>query len=576
MLIVDKIKQYSVMVKCDEKVAGSGILVKSIDNQCYLFTAKHLFKKGKDKSHKKVKQFNLEKNLNKISIYRESFEKEIFVDELLYFENDLDLIVFSLKEEPNIQHLPIIKVLKNDHQIQDYHFYGYPIGAKDISENHTGNYDKAIYSQSNEEERNIFRLSSQKNIDTDAVSGYSGSGIFVEETTEQSNEEDVPTSIIYLVGILIRAKNGLSYYEGIDLSNVIDDINRKAHLNIPTIEDAIDVQFTKNIKNRILQRNQEDIFIQAFKKLDNEENKNILKEFLDNNENNLTEMTKKLADFYLLGGMAYKDDGHDESAKKYFRLATKFNPKYKRYEKDYQGKNNQIDSFKDEENEESRNYYHEGIIAFQYNKYDEAKQAFLKYLKSETLDFLEKIEIHKYLSKIYLKEENYVEAEIEASQALDKYIEVEKESNQAEKYTFEKAELCYELFQICTKGKMECSLGWIKRGLKYIGQKTEDDDEEILFIRRKLEIEDKKAGKEDYIKSMTPTLIELVQRYPEEYIEDFITEYENNRESESKNYKKISEKVEGLKQCIDEIKNHNTSEEKNKKDSINPNNPLKD
>lgn len=563
MGIVKKIRPYSVMVKLNDEVVGSGVLVKSKDNKCYLFTARHLFKKGDDTSYKKVKELHVRKNLQQTSINRESFEKEIFVDEILFFRDDLDLVVFSLKEEPPMEHLPIIKVLKNDHQTQYYHFYGYPNGAKSIENENTGHRESAQYIQSNEEENHVFRLSATKNIGGEAVAGYSGSGIFVEnkERIEVGNEI-IQTSIIYLVGILIRAKEELSYYEAIDLSRIIDDINRKANIEILTVEDVLDTKFTKNIKTKILKRNREDTFIQKFKALDNEENKKTLKEFLENSENELTEMTKKLADFYLLGGMAYKDDGDEESAKKYFRLATKFNPKYKRYEKEYQGKN-EIDNLMDEENEEVRNYYHDGIIAFQYNKYDEAKKAFLEHNKSENIDSLEKIELHKYLSKIYLKEQNYIEAQTHAIEALDEY----KEEN-----SLEKAELCYEIFQICEKGEIECSsLGWIEKGLKYLGVKQ---DEKVLVIRRKLEIEKKKLKKDDYIKTMSPTLINLVQAYPEEYIEDFIKEYLSSRENESTNYMTIADKVEDLKNYLDGIKNQTKDNEEIKR--VNPRYPLKD
>jgi len=554
MQIADKIRPYSVMVKWNNKVVGSGVLVKSKDNKCYLFTARHLFKTASDKSFKKVKESHVIKNLNEISINRESFENKIYVDKILYFRDDLDLIVFSLKEEPPISHLPIIKILKNDHQIQDYHFYGYPKGAKNLEEKHTGHPEIGKYIQSNEEENHIFRLSATNNIDGEAVSGYSGSGIFVEEKIEIGNE-NIENSIVYLVGILIRAKEGLSYYEGLDLSDVIDEINDKANIEVPTIEDALDIKFTQHIETKILNRNKEDVFIQQIEKLNKEEDKSLLKEFLDSSESELTEMTKKLADFYLLGGMLYKDNGHENPAKNYFRLATKFNPNYKRYEKSYKGKNDDIEEIEGIIRESSKNYYHLGIIDFQHKDYVKAKENFLEYLKKDDIDSFEKIETYKYLSKIYLNEKNYIEAETYAIEALDQLDQYEEDN------ILEKAELCYELFEICEKSKEGCSsIGWIKKGLGYIGENKTDI---ILPIKRKLETQKILIEKDEYINKITPTLLELVQIYPEKYMEEFVKEYLNSIETENKNYNTIYDKVEDLKGYLEEIKNDTVEDSKN-------------
>ena len=534
MVMSERIRPYSVMVKWNNDVVGSGILVKSKDNKCYLFTARHLFKKGSGENFKNVKESYVRKELdeNKITINsnRENFKNSIFADKILYFRDDLDLIVFSLKEEPPIEHLPIIKILKNDHQTQKYHFYGYPKGAKNLEGKHTGNPEYAQYVQSNEEENHVFRLSATKNIGGDAVSGYSGSGIFVEskEKIKVDNNELIENSVIYLVGILIRAKEGLSYYEGVDLSKVIDDINDKANIEIPTIEDAIDIKLTSSIKTKILNRNSEDNFIQQIERLNKNGNKILLKEFLDNSENELAEMTRKLADFYLLGGMRYKDNGYEESARKYFRLATKFNPRYRIYEKKDKVENVEIEKISEEQSEESINYYHDGIISFQdEKKYSEAKQSFINHLKTENIDSFEKVETHKYLSKIYFVEENYIDAETHAFEALDGY---------GENNILEKAELYYELFKICHASEEECSsLGWVKKALKYIREnKIEDkEDENLLVIERKLENEEKLLEKDDYINKMSPTLVELVRLYPEEYIDEFLTEYTKSQKHTS-------------------------------------------
>jgi tetratricopeptide (TPR) repeat protein len=546
MVISDKIKPYSMIVKWNNKLAGSGVLVKSKDNKCYLFTARHLFKIQGDRSttFKEVKEAFIKEELKNISVNKEIFDNDIGVDELLYFREDLDLVVFSLKEEPPIQYLPIVKILKNDHQTQNYYFYGYPDGS-----NNTGHLIKdSKYIQSNEEEKHVFRLSAENNFDGEDISGYSGSGIFVESKEKiEIDNEVIENSIIYLVGLLIRAEDRLSYYEGVDLSGIIDDINSKVSIEIPTIEDALDVEFTQQIRNRILNRNKEDMFIQQVKKLENKD-KTILKDFLESSENELTEMTKKLADFYLLRGMICKDNGF-ESSEKYFRLATKFNPRYKRYE-------NII------KEQEEINYYHKGIIAFQdKKKYSEAKESFINHLKTENIDSFEKIETHKYLSKIYFEEENYIDAKTHAIEALKEY---------GENNILEKAELYYQLFKICEKSEKECSLGWIKKGLVYIreNKSEKNKDENLLIIERKLENKEKELEKDDYINKMSPTLVELVQLYPEDYIKEFIDEYLNSKNNEGKNYNTISSKVQELQAYLEEISSG--KDEKDNDIEINP------
>ena len=505
------------MVKWNNKLAGSGVLVKSKDNKCYLFTARHLFKIQGDRNttFKEVKEAFIKEELKNISIDKENFENDILVKEILYFREDLDLVVFSLREEPPIQHLPVVKILKNDHQTQNYYFYGYPNGS-----DNTGHLIKdSKYIQSNEEEKHVFRLSAENNFDGEDISGYSGSGIFIEskEEIEVDNGEVIENSIIYLVGLLIRAEDRLSYYEGVDLSGIIEDINSKASIEIPTIEDALDVEFTQQIRNRILNRNKEDMFIRQIKELENKD-KGILKDFLESSENELTEMTKKLADFYLLGGMLYKDNNYEEFAKKYFRLATKFNPRYKRYEKGYKGRN--IEMEKTPEEEKIINYYHDGIIAFQHKDYDGAEKAFLEHLKKEDIEDFEKLESCKYLSKIHEKREDF-----------DIAINYFKETLPLYKSSFEKLEAYCELARLYKKEDKTEALGYIELGLNLLEDKLllkdkkDKNPEVFLDFKWKLEdLRDKLEGK-DNDKIINPTLIKLVRQNPEKYMDEFLEEY---------------------------------------------------
>jgi len=511
---IDIIKPYSVMVKWGEKVVGSGVLVKSNDNKCYLFTARHLFK-GRKSNFLQLKESMIQKELTNISISKPSYDNDIFLDEILYFKDDLDLVVFSLKEEPPIQNLAIIKILKSDHQSQNYHFYGYPEGSIDeIHAQNTGHFQTQKYIQSNEEEKNIFRLGSHNNIDGGAVSGYSGSGIFIEtkEKIEITKEETIENSIVYLVGILIRAKEGLSYYEGIDLSNIIDDINHKAHLDIPKTSSAIELKFTKNIKTKILERNKDDTFIQKIEGLEGAS----LVDFLDSHENELTNMIKKLADFYLLGGMHYWDNEKEKDAEKYFKLASKFNPSYKRYAKQYKAIKNDDEL---EDTEESKNYYHEGIIAFQHKEYTQSKLDFMKHLELKDIDTFEKLETHKYLSKIYEYEKMYSEAIQESKLVFNLYQDVN---------ILDKVETYYRLSKLCLKSENDeiDALGYIEKGLDLLRPFEDQKDETLLDLKYKLKLlKDKILDEVNSGKTINSTLIDLVRLNPDKYMEEFLEAY---------------------------------------------------
>lgn len=221
-------------------------------------------------------------------------------------------------------------------------------------------------------------------------------------------------------------------------------------------------------------------------------------------------------------------------------MATKFNSKYKRYEKNY----NNIDKIEESVEEIDKNYYHLGIIDFQHENDSEAKENFLKYLERNDIDKFEKIEIYQYLSKIYLNEKNYIDAEVYSIQALD---ECDKKKN-----IQLKAELCYQLFKICEeKGENCSSIKWIEDGLKYIGKNN--NDESILQIKNKLERELIKFEKDEYIIDNMSTLLELVQLYPEIYIDEFIEAYRNSQNIKNKNYQIIHNKVIDLKDYLEEI-----------------------
>lgn len=519
--IGERLQRYAVKIKVNNDIKASGVLIKVSEEVCYLMTAKHNFKEKGDKDHKGVTFKKLSDKLNDISISKEDLKEDIYLEDILFFEDELDLVVFSLKDKDSsyINNLSIVKVLENNHQIKEYSFYGYPRGAED------GLLASSKYLHSDENKKYIFKLNADKNIDDEGVEGYSGSGVFIENVEEiEVESETISSSLIYLVGILIKAEYKLSYYQAIDLSKVVNKINKKIDVPIPIVKDVIDIDFSENIKARILNRNSEDTFTKRVQELSNNEKE--LFQFLEESESELTTLTKKLSDYYLLGAMLYNNSEEKATnAKKYFKLATKFNSKYKRYEK-------LLNKEAEVVIENSINHYNNGIIAFHHKKYDEAKEAFIKHISDVNIEDFEKLESYKYLSEIFDNQENYIDALKYGRLALDLY----EESN-----ILEKSEMCYSLFMICKKNNQNCALEYIDIGLDYIGKSVE---KHILEIKYKLEVErDKLKGSSDN-KTMNSTLLQLVKENPEKYINDFLEEYFQVNEGDIKNediYRKLKE-----------------------------------
>jgi len=216
MGIAKEISPYAVKAIWNEEEIGSGLLAKSKNNTYYVFTVRHLFKKGTDTDYRDVEETFISTELNNIYFRKRVLkdDKKFKVNGFIFFDNS-DLLIFTL-EKNEVNDLQKTKVLKNNHQEEIYYFYGYPKGGIDFDNETTGTIVNAQYSQSNEEENNIFRLQSTINIDGEAVSGYSGSGVFRKKDGN-----------IYLVGIFSRAKSGLSYYECVDFVTMINEINLK-------------------------------------------------------------------------------------------------------------------------------------------------------------------------------------------------------------------------------------------------------------------------------------------------------------------------------------------------------------
>jgi hypothetical protein len=142
------------------------------------------------------------------------------------------LVFFSLKNKGQdklsyIQELPKITIF-NDKLLKEYNysFYGYPKNVKD------GFLSHGTYNLHNERDNIIFNLLDiDKHIDSDAVAGYSGSGVFLNIKN---------TKEVYLVGLVIRAEEGIPHFEIIDLEKVNEKINKVlTEQNLPLLHDEV-------------------------------------------------------------------------------------------------------------------------------------------------------------------------------------------------------------------------------------------------------------------------------------------------------------------------------------------------
>lgn len=220
---------------------GSGILVKVDENTCYLATAKHNFKLKEDKKYWDVDIEELKRNIQNIHISNDNTSIVCTVDKLLFDNDKYDLLIFSITNwSKDIMKLPIIKIdgslnLKN----MNCCFYGYPDsqGTPSGILSYEGHLNK-------EEEKYIFRLDRTKSVKSDSLDGFSGSGIFIELK-----------GAYYLVGIFTAFENNHSFYFGIDLCLILDEVNK--NLDVPI----------EMINNHIIKSNkiENEVYIEEFK-----------------------------------------------------------------------------------------------------------------------------------------------------------------------------------------------------------------------------------------------------------------------------------------------------------------------
>jgi len=192
---------------------GSGVLVKIDQNICYLITAKHNFKLKDDEKYWNVDMKTLKNNISSISISNDNKTDLCNIDKLVYHNDRYDLLVFSLIDwSENIKRLPLTQLVDRKLQKGDTcYFYGYPDtkGTPSGKLNYEGHMNE-------EENQHMFRLDKTKLVKSDALDGFSGSGIFIE------NEDNY-----YLVGIFTEFENDHDFYHGIDLNYIFDEVDRE-------------------------------------------------------------------------------------------------------------------------------------------------------------------------------------------------------------------------------------------------------------------------------------------------------------------------------------------------------------
>jgi len=423
-----KYEYFNYIKKENKSRQGSGVLVKVSKNTIYLLTARHNFKESDDDEFFDVDINEVKQSLNKIYISNDSKTALCSIKDILYYEDNLDLIVFEISGYDDILNLPILSIMRDSEYKQKEHiYYGYPNG-KDGSP-----VDNLRHLGSKEKDKNIFRLRSDLNIiNQQFFSGYSGSGVFIEHN-----------SIYYLVGIIIKVNEKSNNFEVIDLLKAIDNINKKLNKNqkIKIEENILDIISSDKMYTRMIRRNQnrnnflikkaKNIFSPNHRYKDLTETKQTKKlvNYIKNYENKFKELETKyfeeLADTYLIGAFILgKFEDNKNKAIGYLEKAMHFKPEYIRY----------IEDLKNTDSSENLKL---GKIAFVDKKYNEAKE-YLNNRLEQSISKQEKINIYNMLVVIYIEIN-------EKSRLISSYQILLELYNKDKKYSFEIATIYYEL-----------------------------------------------------------------------------------------------------------------------------------
>ena len=216
-IYTEEIKKFSVKVTYDRDDscgAGSGVLVKINDSICYVITAKHNFKVGANKTYKDVDVKNLKLNLDKIKINKDIEKNLCTIDKIIYEDDRYDILIFTTSNWTNyIEGLDKVNIdLTQSHTYEYYCFYGYPIDKEGTPSK------KMEHHGYREAEEYILRLDRVQSSNDDAVTGFSGSGIF------GKNKKD---SNFYLMGIFTEFEDDHEFYYGIDFNRIFNEVDKK-------------------------------------------------------------------------------------------------------------------------------------------------------------------------------------------------------------------------------------------------------------------------------------------------------------------------------------------------------------
>ena len=398
--IGDYIKQYTVKViyKKYNIREGSGFLVKINETTIYLFTVKHNFKVEDDDEHTDVDISELGNSLDFITVTKGDKNKILDIESLLFAVEELDLLVFRIRNlnfEMN-ENIPISCDFLQDSRFHEEKccFYGYPQdkdGRAEINLIHT----------STNKEKNSFILKRGLNIkNTNYFSGYSGSGVFIKKN-----------NVYYIVGIVIKADDELDNFEVIELSKVIDKINKKltekSLKNIKVKRHIFDMHDISDMYETLIKRHPNNSLMRVLSRVYGD--KHSYKDLIDtsdkleklNEYTNYTNdfdkleysYTQEIADIYLMSTFIASIYQDKEKAKEHFKKACKYRPHYNLFLTEIDRENSKEELLISAK------------VAYTDKEYDYSEQCFNKVL-SLKCSYDEKNNIYNYLLKIAIEKKD--------------------------------------------------------------------------------------------------------------------------------------------------------------------------
>jgi hypothetical protein len=433
MIRSDYIKSFS--VKVTYKLQGSGVLVKVDENNCYLITAKHNFRKRDREDINRISIENID--FKSISVIRED-GKEFYIKEYIYDYDDF--VIFYIEGE--IKALDSIQILtEKPTDKMEYFAYGYPANK---NEGHILN----RLSSRNDIKSYHFEIGNRDNTPTKYAEGFSGSGVF----TEDEN------SINYLCGIILKNDDSYHTLTIFNLSAIILNINEKlkekGYLTIPVKESNFYLKDIDNMYGLILNHHTDNFLVQKVKSFFGKEHQyedliqpslKDLNEYINyTNQFKVIEYTytQKIADMYLLSAFISSKYQEKEEALKYLNRAIKYRPKYTIFLAEIDKENSKEELFKS-----AKLYYTDGEYKDSYN--------FFQKILSLKLEKNEEIIVYEYLVRITKIWNNKYKLIEYYTKLLNLYED-----------DFQMAKVYYELSLI---EKKEASISYANKGINLIG-----------------------------------------------------------------------------------------------------------